>query len=150
MTVVNFPNSAERNTPGWHTGDLKHLTGACAPAVANGDATGWEIGETDAGDPQLYVLGPPPDHECILVISRLGRLYVVEDGKGEVLFEHDNPMMVAERVCASLRRQKTAIVARIAVAWCAFREFLEEKVEPVMAEPIELISHYGPHFASLA
>ena len=150
MSVVNFPTSSERVARGWHTSDLKQLTGACAPAVASGDAAGWEIGETEMGDPQLYVMGPPPDHECILVISRLGRLYVVEDGKGEILFEHDNPMMVAEQVCTSLRRQKTAIMARMAVAWCAFREFIEEKVEPVMAEPIELISHYGPHFASLA
>jgi hypothetical protein len=150
MTVVNFPATAQRNVQGWNNADLKHLVGACAPAVANGESAGWEIGETETGDPQLYVMGPPPDHECILVVSRLGRLYVVEDGRGEVLFEHDNPMMVAEQVCTSLRRQKTAIVARIAVAWCAFREFIEEKVEPVVAEPIELISHYGPHFAALA
>ena len=150
MTIVSFPIPAERAQQGWQKSDLKHFTGACAPSVASGDAAGWEIGETELGEPQLYVMGPPPDHECILVISRLGRLYVVEDGKGEVLFEHDNPMMVAEQVCTSLRRQRTAIVARIAVAWCAIREFLEEKVEPVMAEPIELISHYGPHFAALA
>ena len=150
MTILNFPTAAERSIQGWHPSDLKHLTGACAPAVAKGDSAGWEIGETENGDPQLYVMGPPPDHECILVISRLGRVYIVEDGRGSVVFEHDNPMMVAEQVCASLHQKKVAILARVTVAWCAFREFIEEKVEPVMAEPIELISHYGPHFASLA
>jgi hypothetical protein len=95
-------------------------------------------------------MGTPPEEDCILVVSRLGRLYVVEDGRGTVMFEHDNPMIVAEQVCSTLREQKTAIIARIAVAWCAFREFLEEKVEPVMAEPIDLISHYGPQLVSLA
>ena len=37
-------------------------------------------GTTEHGDPQVYLIGPPPDYDCILSISRLGRLYVIEDG----------------------------------------------------------------------
>ena len=75
------------------------------------------------------LLGPPPDYDCILSISRLGRLYVIEDGHGRVLFEHDNPMLLAEQATAALRRRKASLVARIAVAWCALREAFEEKTE---------------------
>jgi hypothetical protein len=38
----------------------------------------------------VFLVGPPPDYDCITSISRLGRLYVIEDGAGRVLFEHDN------------------------------------------------------------
>jgi hypothetical protein len=108
------------------------------------------VGTTEYGDPQLYLLGPAPDHDCILSISRLGRLYVLEDGKGQVVFENDNIMLMAEQTCGALRKRKTEIVARLTVCWCAVRDFFEEKVEPVLAEPMEVITHFAPHLAALA
>ena len=51
--------------------------GACAVHIPGGQASGWELGETERGDPQLYLLGPAPEHDCILSISRLGRLYIL-------------------------------------------------------------------------
>ena len=75
---------------------------------------------------------------------------MIEDGAGRVLFEHDNPMLLVEQATAALRRRKAALVARIAVAWCALREAFEEKTEAMMAEPIELLTHVAPQLAALA
>src|SRR5688500_19036987 len=150
MTVVQFPRMQEPVTQGWQTSELTKLTNACAGSVQSGDVSGWEVGMTERGDPQVYLLGPAPDHDCILSISRLGQLYVLEDGKGQVLFENDNLMLLADQACCTLRRRKAEIVARLTVCWCAVREFFEEKVEPVLAEPVEFVTHFAPHLAALA
>jgi hypothetical protein len=86
----------------------------------------------------------------ILSISRLGRLYILEDGSGRVIFEHDNLLLLAEQAAAALRNRKQAILAQMAVAWCAMREFYEEKIEPALAEPMEVLSHFAPQIAALA
>ena len=109
MNVVQFPRVQEPLPQGWQSGELTKLTNACAASIPSGDVSGWEVGTTEYGDPQLYLLGPAPDHDCILSISRLGRLYVLEDGKGQVLFENDNLMLLAEQTCSALRRKKAEI-----------------------------------------
>jgi hypothetical protein len=105
---------------------------------------------TERGDPQLYLIGPAPEHDCILSISRIGRHYILEDGRGRVIFEHDNLVTLAERAAAALRHKKQAVLAQLALAWCAMREFYEEKVEPALAEPMEVLSHIAPQLAALA
>jgi hypothetical protein len=150
MNVVRFPRADKSSVQGWQTSELTKLTNSCAASIPAGGISGWEVGFTDYGDPQLYLLGPAPDHDCILSISRLGRLYVLEDGKGQVLFENDNIMLLADHACSRLRRKKTELVARLTVCWCAIREFFEEKVEPVVAEPMEIMTHFAPHLAALA
>jgi hypothetical protein len=148
MTVVKFPC---RTTPqGWQNAELQRLMSACAVHLPTERATGWEYGETECGDPQIYLLGPAPEHDCILSISRLGHLYILEDGNGRVIFEHSNLVLLAEQAAAALRNKKRAILAQIAVAWCAMREFYEEKIEPAMAEPMEVVSHFAPQLAALA
>jgi hypothetical protein len=59
-------------------------------------------------------------------------------------------VLFAEQVAASLRSTRRSILAHIAVAWCAMREFYEEKVEPALAEPVEVLSHVAPQLAALA
>jgi hypothetical protein len=149
MNVVRFPRTIETPLQGWQSAELQQFVRACAPAMASGEVTSWEIGKTDLGDPQIYLIGPPPDYDCMLCISRLGGRYVLEDGAGKVLIEHDNPMLLAEQATAALRRRKAAIVARIAVAWCALREAIEEKTEALMAEPLELLTHMAPQLTVL-
>lgn len=145
MNVVKFPLApARKSERGWHDAELERLTSACAVYLPSGQASGWELGSTERGDPQLYLLGPAPEQECILSISRLGRLYILENGQGRVIFEHDNLSLLAEQVTAALRNKKRAVLAQIGIAWYAMREFYEEKVEPAMAEPIEVISHFVP------
>jgi hypothetical protein len=150
MTVLEFPRSQKLPPEGWRSDEMNRLVNACAGAIAKGEASGWEVGTTENGDPQIYLLGPPPDYDCILCISRLGRHYLIEDGSGKVVFEHDNLMLLAEQAATVLSRRKTAIVARIAVAWYAIRETIEEKTEALMAEPIEVLSHMAPQLAALA
>jgi hypothetical protein len=101
------------------------------------------------GDPQFYLLGPPHD-ECILCISRLGRLYVLEDGHGQLLFEHNSLLALAEQARVVLQKKKTQIVARVALVWCAVRETIEEKLDAVVVEGEELLAHCVPQLAALA
>jgi hypothetical protein len=150
MSVVNFPRVVSAADKGRHPVELQQVMAACAGSIAAGEASGWETGSTERGDPQVYLLGPPPDHDCILCISRIGRRYIIEDGNGRVLFEHDDPMLLGEQATAALRRRKAAIVARIAVAWCALREAVEEKTEALAAEPMEFLTHIAPQLAALA
>ena len=105
---------------------------------------------TEHGDPQVYLMGPPPSYDCILCISRVGRHYVIEDGQGRVLLEHDSPMLFAEHAIAALRRRKELLLAKVAVAWHAFREAFEEKVEALTAEPMDVLVHLAPQLAVLA
>jgi hypothetical protein len=150
MTVVQFPRAVKPLPDGWQSAELQQFIAVSAQSIAAGEVSGWEVGATERGDPQVFLLGPPPNYDCILSISRLGRFYVIEDGAGRVLFEHDDPLLLAEQAAAALRRQKTSIVARLAVAWCALREAIEEKTEAMMAEPIELLGHLAPQLAALA
>ena len=149
MTILEFPRVEDKTPGGWRSSELQRLLAACNVHIPDGAASGWGVGETECGDPQLYVLGPAPEHDCILSISRLGRLYVLEDGNGRVIFENGNMMLLAEQAAAALRKKKQAILAQIAVAWCAAREFFEERVEPMMTEPVEVLSHFAPQFAAL-
>lgn len=150
MTVLKFQRPPQAVQSGWQPAELRQVLGGCAGSIAVGQASGWEVGLTENGDPQVYLMGPAPDYDCILCISRLGRLYVVEDGSGRVLFEHDNLMLIAEQAAAALRRRKAEIAARLALAWCALREAFEEKVDALMGEPMELLAHVAPQLASLA
>jgi hypothetical protein len=108
------------------------------------------VGATEIGDPQFYLPGPPPHEECILCISRLGRVYVLEDGAGKVLFEHNSLTVLAEQAKALLQKASSQIVARVIVLWCGLREALEEKIEPIVGESEELLTHLVPQLAALA
>jgi hypothetical protein len=151
MNVVIFPRKPSEQPPeAWRQAEMNQFIAVSANAIASGEASGWEVGSTEQGDPQVFLIGPPPDYTCILSISRIGHVYVIEDGAGRVLFENDNPMLLTEQAVAALRRRKGAIIARIAVAWAALREAFEEKTEAMMAEPMELLTHLAPQLAALA
>jgi hypothetical protein len=149
MTVINFPQKLQSTTPRvWPPAQLAPLIRSISNG--NGAASGWELGTTESGDPQLYLLGPAPDYECILCISRLGQVYVIEDGQGQILHELDTPMLLAERALAALRHHKTAFLARVVIACCALRETIKEKAEVWTAEPMELLTHIAPQLSALA
>ena len=149
MTVVKFPRAMQA-LEGWKSVELQQLLSMSSSAIATGEAGSWDVGVTEHGDPQFFLLGPPPEYDCILSISRLGRLYVMEDGGGRILFESSSPIFLAEQAVATLRRRKMAIVARVAVAWSAVREFFEERTEAMLGEPVELLAHIAPQLAPLA
>ncbi|MBN8966695.1 MAG: hypothetical protein J0H89_15295 [Rhizobiales bacterium] len=148
-TVVRFPRVAEALPHGWRTPELQQFIAVSACSIADGDASGWEIGATEQGDPQIYLIGPAPAYECILCISRVGRIYVIEDGRGQVLLEHDRPMLLAEQAIAALRRRKATVMTQIAFAWCALREMVEEKTDALTEESMEILVAVAPHLRTL-
>ena len=151
MTVVKFPQP-ERPLRRWQA--ARSAAGrwrVSPPRIASGEASGWEIGITETGDPQVYLLGPPPDYDCILSISRLGHRYVLGERERHAwCFEHRQPDAAGGAGHAVLSRRKAEIIARMAVVWCAIREAFEEKTEAMLAEPIELLTHVAPQLAALA
>lgn len=149
MTVHPFPQATP--TPGgWRLIELQQVAGTAAVPTEVPAAGGWVAGATEVGDPQLYLVGPAPEHDCILCVSRLGRLYVLEDGAGRLLFEDASLGLLTERVQAALHRGKAGVMARLTVMWCAAREAFEEKIEPIMAEPLEILTHVAPQLAAFA
>ena len=146
MTVIAF--TPRENRGGWQAAELELLV-KLSSERAGCAGGGWDTGVTEIGDPQFYLLGPPPRPECIMCISRLGRLYVLEDGAGQVLFEHSSLMVLAEEAKALLKKNKVQIVARVTMLWCAVREAFEEKFEPIVGESEELLTHVVPQLAAL-
>ena len=94
MTVLDF-TPPKKLPAGWQFAEVQKLISGSAGSLARGEASGWELGKTEAGDPQLYLLGPAPDYDCLLCVSRLGGLYVLEDGNGRILFEHRNLVLLS-------------------------------------------------------
>lgn len=150
MKVVKFPHT--RDEPGrWRRSELEKLLPPCAIEISSvGSNNGFAVGTTDLGDPQLYVVGPPPDYECVLCISRIGDLYIMEDGAGRLVFEHTNLTLVAEQIPAAMSRRKAAIAAKVVLLWAAIRQQIEQKLEPILAEPMELATHFAPQLVAMA
>ena len=97
MTVIAFQSKVLQSDGPWRPAELKALVESLAPDSPHAGARHWDVGITEIGDPQFYLLGAPDD-ECILCISRLGRLYVLEDGAGKLLFEHNSLLALAEHL----------------------------------------------------
>jgi hypothetical protein len=112
MTVVKFQCRRAPSGEGWQAAELQQFIAVSANAIAAGEASGWESGSTERGDPQLFLIGPPPDYDCILSISRLGETYVIEDGAGRVLCEQHSAAKLAEQAAAALRRARPRSWAR--------------------------------------
>jgi hypothetical protein len=147
--IVRLP-SAESSPAIWRHDELQALLALHAACVAGGEAGSWETGTTEQGDPQFYVNGPAPEFECILCVSRLGRLFVLENSVGSVVEESTDLRRIVEVASASLRKRRhLGIGARVFCAICAFRMTIEQKIEAFMAESGEHLTHYAPGLAAL-
>ena len=107
---------------------------------------GWDTGMTENGDAQFYLLGP--DQVCTLCVSRVNGLYVLEDGRGALLFEHRSLPLVAMHARGALRKTRWPLVARIVMVWCTIRHMIQDEVEPLMLEGEELLVHVAPQLAA--
>jgi hypothetical protein len=148
MTVVQLPRRDKSGS--WRPAELNRVLASVAGRLQGGEACGWDIGVTEQGDPQFYLVGPAPDYECILCISRVATVYVVEDGRGQFLFEHASLLALAEAVQRVLRAAKAELVTRATLAWFVIREACAEKFEAMLGESEELVVHFAPHLAALA
>jgi hypothetical protein len=149
MTVVAFKSPASDCSGTWHADELQQLVGIFAAHAARGDVTDWAVAATEAGDPQFYLLGERPAQDCVLAIPRLGRDYVLEDGEGAVIAENHNLAQIADKAIAlSLSARRATTLTRIGVLWIALRHQYEEKIEPLFAEPMEVVTHFFPQVAA--
>ena len=149
MTILPFPGPRQTEPGMWHPAELNQVSASFAPSLQEGAAESWDVGATEAGDPQLYLIGPAPDHDCLLCISRLGSLYVLEDGAGRVLAEHNSVLALAEAVKRALCNRQSKLVTRLALFWIAARETFQERYEAVIGEGEELLVHVAPQLAAI-
>jgi hypothetical protein len=147
MNIVEFPQRASH--AGWQANELQQLV-ALFDANTKADINSWAVGTTERGDPQFYVLGPAPQHDCVLSVSRLPHGYLLEDGRGHVISEAPSLDAFAEEAARAAVRASRSFVARLAIVACAIRLTIEEKIEPVMEESMEILVRLVPPLAALA
>ena len=85
MTVTAFQSKVLQSDGPWRPAELKALVESLAPGRPAPER-GAGMSESPKRRSAIHLLGAPDD-ECILCISRLGRVYVLEDGAGKLLFE---------------------------------------------------------------
>jgi hypothetical protein len=148
MSVVAFERKQDAGL--WSETELKTIVAALNVAIASGDGRGWETGMTEKGDAQWYLLGPLPDQACELCISRIGGRYILDDGAGRLLFEHQSLALVALHAKAAVRSTRWGLVARAVLLWCTIRPMIHDKVEPLLTESEEMLVHLAPQLAAFA
>ena len=139
MSVVAFER--KRNQVLWSEAELDTIAAALNVSIASGDGRSWETGITEKGDAQLYLLGPLPDQACELCVSRIGGRYILEDGSGRLLFEHQSLALVALHAKAAMRSSWSGLVARVALLWCAIRPVIRDRLEPLLVESEDMLVH---------
>ena len=145
MSIVEFP----RHDPAsgdWSPDELRHLI-----AVFRADAVGasYAVGATERGEPQFYLLGPAPEHDCVLCVSRLAQGYVLEDGAGRLIGEAPSLDRFAIEAARAALRGGRSFVARATLVWCTVRLAIEEKFEPLFEESQELLVRFAPQVAGI-
>ena len=150
MNILAFAPRQLQQDGNWQSCEMDNMRATFAAEFAGGEASGWHVAATEAGDPQFYLLGPAPAETCILSVSRLGRLYILEDGAGHVLFEHVSLERLIQQAKEFLRETKAGFFAGVAFVWGTIRHTLEERVEPLLAESEEILFHVAPQLAALA
>jgi hypothetical protein len=145
MSVVAFER--KQNGGEWSEKELSTLLAAFGGASRTGRE--WETGMTEKGDAQFYLLGPLPDQACEVCVSRIGGRYILEDGSGRLLFEHRNLELVALHAKAAVPSTSWLMVRAITL-WCAIRNTIHEKVEPLLVEGEELFVQFVPQLAAFA
>jgi hypothetical protein len=149
MTIVQFPR-ASRPEPAsgpWDADELQQLIQLFG-ARPSPRVSGWDVGRTETGEPQFYVIGPGPDYECVLCVSRLAQGYVLEDGAGRIVGEAPALHHFAEQAARAVVGAGRSFVARISLAVAAIRLTVEEKLEPIFEESQELLVRFAPQIAA--
>jgi hypothetical protein len=146
MNVVAFER--KQGNREWSEKELNILVAALGTMAPRTGRT-WETGMTEHGDAQFYLLGPLPEQSCEICISRIGKRYSLEDGSGRLLFEHRNLELVTLHAKAAVPSTSWLMVRAITL-WCAIRNTIHEKIEPLLVEGEELFVQFVPQLAALA
>ena len=147
MSVVAFERKQDAAV--WTEAELSTMVAGLHAAIAPATGRSWEIGATENGDVQFYLLGSRPEAACELCISRIGRQYILEDGSGRLLFEHRNLDLVVLHAKAAVSSTPWLMVRAI-MLWCAIRNTMQEKFEPILVEGEELLVQVAPQLAAFA
>jgi hypothetical protein len=147
MSVLGFER--KQDTGEWSERELGTILAALDQSLALETGREWEAGMTENGDAQFYLLGPLPDQACELCVSRIRGRYILEDGSGRLLFEHRNLDLVALHAKAAVPSTSWLMVRAITL-WCAIRNTIHEKAEPMLVEGEELFVHFVPQLAAFA
>lgn len=148
MTVVPFTRPSDASA--WSLAELVELSRLVRLLGRRRGAQGWEIGATERGDPQFYVLGPAPEQACVASVSRIGSTYVLEDGAGRILREERSIGDLVEGATAAFpAARRLPLTARALVALCAGRAFVDEKMVAI-EESLEILARVAPQIAVLA
>jgi hypothetical protein len=147
MSVVAFER--KQDAAAWTEAELNTVITALERAMAPATGRSWETGATENGDVQFYLLGPRPEQACELCLSRVGRQYILEDGSGRLLFEHRNLDLVVLHAKAAVSPSSRLMVRAIMI-WCAVRNSIQEKFEPLLGESEELLVQVAPQLAAFA
>ena len=149
MNVVAFPPRPAQGTRSWTARELEALVAVYEAHWASGDAAAWDIGATEFEDPQFFILGPAPDLDCVMAISRVGSIYVLENGAGEVLTDTPSLGKVVAAATTPIGAKKSlGLAGRLMLALAAVRLAVEERLEPVLAESEELLIRVAPQLAA--
>lgn len=141
MNVVPLISRTDWGT--WRPDELVELQRLLRLLTCRAGARSSENGSTERGDPQLYVLGAGPEQRCLACVSRLGSVYVLEDGAGTVLAETRSLRELAKSVEETIpRARRVPLTARAFLAACAGRAFLDEKMAAV-EESFELLARFA-------
>jgi len=146
MSVVAFERKQDNGE--WTEKELNTLV-AVLGAMAPRTGRAWETGMTEQGDAQFYLMGPLPEQSCEICVSRIGKRYILEDGSGRLLFEHRNLELVALHAKAAVPSTSWLMVRAITL-WCAVRNTINEKFEPLLVEGEELFVQFVPQLAAFA
>ena len=149
MTVIEFPRRTAAAPSDWRPDEWQALVALFRPD-AKSAGIAWDVGSTERGDPQFYLLGPGPDHECVLCVSRLAQGYVLEDGNGRLIGEAPSLDRFAEQAARAAVRGGRSFIARVTLLLCTIRLTIEEKLEPMFEESQELLVRFAPQIAALA
>jgi hypothetical protein len=147
MNVVSFPAPTASGLRFWTSSELQRLVRVYETLAAEGEAFAWDVGNTELDDPQFYILGPAPHCDCLMAVSRVGRIYVLETRTGEVLAEGPLLETVAATAENSARRGAGWLTARLMLALATLRAAIGERLEPVLVESEELLVRVAPQLA---
>lgn len=144
MSIVEFPQRSFPASGAWSADELQALIAL----FRNEGETSYATGTTEHGDPQFYLLGPAPAHECVLCVSRLAQTYVLQDGEGRLIGETPTLDGFAVEAARAAVRGSRSLMGRLALLWVTVRLTIEEKVEPIFEESQELLVRVVPQVAA--
>jgi hypothetical protein len=133
----------------WRQEELQQLMALHSACEQRRRGCSWSVGQTELGDPQFYMVGEAPELDCIMCVTRIGRLYVLEDGAGSVVLEDVRLEGIVQTGSKMLsRRRRLSFVARSLIGLAAFRAVIDQKAEFMLAESLEHVARVAPQLAA--